>query len=177
MFRNRWATGDKYKYYFDKSGVAIAGRWLNYGGKRYYFLKNSRMATGWNTIGKYQYYFNKTSGAMAVNQWIGHYYVDGNGRKTSQTRPGVKYNASHYSYRSNTLHIDLSRKSVHGVPYWVATVNISNAGRFGHHFLLALTEAQGRPHPVQFPAMEELSASMEARSAMRLAALLLLECA
>lgn len=129
MFRNRWATGDKYKYYFDKSGVAIAGRWLNYGGKRYYFLKNSRMATGWNTIGKYQYYFNKTSGAMAVNQWIGHYYVDGNGRKTSQTRPGVKYNASHYSYRSNTLHIDLSRKSVHGVPYWVATVNISNAGQ------------------------------------------------
>lgn len=129
MFRNRWATGDKYKYYFDKSGVAIAGLWLNYGGKRYYFLKNSRMATGWNTIGKYQYYFNKTSGAMAVNQWIGHYYVDGNGRKTSQTRPGVKYNASHYSYRSNTLHIDLSRKSVHGVPYWVATVNISNAGQ------------------------------------------------
>ena len=24
MFRNRWATGDKYTYYFNKSGVAIA---------------------------------------------------------------------------------------------------------------------------------------------------------
>ncbi len=28
MFRNRWATGTKYSYYFNKSGAAIANRWL-----------------------------------------------------------------------------------------------------------------------------------------------------
>ena len=33
MFRNRWATGDKYTYYFNKSGVAIARQWLTQDGK------------------------------------------------------------------------------------------------------------------------------------------------
>ena len=32
MFRNRWATGDKYTYYFNKSGVAIASQWLTQDG-------------------------------------------------------------------------------------------------------------------------------------------------
>ena len=35
MFRNRWATGDKYTYYFNKSGVAIASQWLTQDGKKY----------------------------------------------------------------------------------------------------------------------------------------------
>lgn len=47
MFRNRWATGDKYTYYFNKSGVAIARQWLTQDGKKYYFLSNSTMAKGW----------------------------------------------------------------------------------------------------------------------------------
>jgi len=65
MFRGRWATGTKYKYYFNKSGVALANSWLSYQGKRYYFLANSRMATGWQKIGKYRYYFDKKTGALA----------------------------------------------------------------------------------------------------------------
>ena len=32
MFRNRWATGDKYTYYFDNSGIAIASKWLTQNG-------------------------------------------------------------------------------------------------------------------------------------------------
>ena len=129
MFRNRWATGTKYKYYFNKSGVAIANSWLTYGGKRYYFLANSRMATGWQKIGKYRYYFNKKTGALAKNMWVGRYYVNKNGQRTGSTRPDVKVNDSHYTYKSSTLNIDLKRKSTHGIPYWVAVVQTANASQ------------------------------------------------
>lgn len=37
MFRNRWATGDKYTYYFNESGVAIARQWLYSGWKKILF--------------------------------------------------------------------------------------------------------------------------------------------
>ena len=129
MFRNRWATGNKYKYYFNKSGAAIANSWLTYGGKRYYFLANSRMATGWQKIGKYRYYFNKKTGALAKNMWVGRYYVNKNGQRTGSPRPDVKVNDSHYTYKSSTLNIDLKRKSTHGIPYWVAVVQTSNASQ------------------------------------------------
>ena len=129
MFRNRWATGTKYKYYFNKSGVAISNSWLTYGGKRYYFLANSRMATGWQKIGKYRYYFNKKTGALAKNMWVGRYYVNKNGQRTGSPRPDVKVNDSHYTYKSSTLNIDLKRKSTHGIPYWVAVVQTSNASQ------------------------------------------------
>lgn len=129
MFRNRWATGTKYKYYFNKSGAAIANSWLTYGGKRYYFLANSRMATGWQKIGKYRYYFDKKTGALAKNMWVGRYYVNKNGQRTGSTRPDVKVNDSHYTYKSSTLNIDLKRKSTHGIPYWVAVVQTTNASQ------------------------------------------------
>ena len=126
MFKNRWATGTKYKYYFNKSGVAIANRWLTYNGNSYYFLANSRMATGWQKIGNYRYYFDKTTGVLLRNQWVGKYYVGNTGRRTGKTRPDVKLNDSHYTYTSSTLKINLQRKTVHNTPYWVATIKTSN---------------------------------------------------
>ena len=126
MFTNRWATGTKYKYYFNKSGVAIASRWFTDKGKTYYFLANSRMATGWKKIGKYYYYFNQKTGVMAQNQWVGKYFVGETGKRTGQTRPDVKINTSHYTYESSTLNIDLRRKSVHNVPYWVAVIQVAS---------------------------------------------------
>ena len=89
MFRNSWATGDKYTYYFNKSGVAIASQWLTQDGKKYYFLSNSTMAKGWQKIGKYYYYFSKKTGVMAKNTWIGKYYVNSKGQrvKSSDTKP------------------------------------------------------------------------------------------
>ena len=59
--------------------MAIANRWLSYGGKRYYFLPNSRMATGWQKIGEYRYYFDKKTGALYTNVWVGKYYVNDSG--------------------------------------------------------------------------------------------------
>lgn len=130
MYRSRWATGTKYKYYFNSSGVAIANQWLTYNGNRYYFLSNSTMATGWTKIGSYYYYFNTSTGVMAKNTWIGNYYVDSNGRKTDkkpQDNPVITGSENYYTYNSSTLSIELQRKSVHGVSYWVAHVRTKSS--------------------------------------------------
>ena len=134
MFRNRWATGDKYTYYFNKSGVAIARQWLTQDGKKYYFLSNSTMAKGWQKIGKYYYYFSKKTGVMAKNTWIGKYYVNSKGQrvkssdtKPTNTKPTVTQSGNTYEYKSSTLNIKLERKSVHGISYWVAHIKTSNA--------------------------------------------------
>lgn len=131
MFRSRWATGTKYRYYFNKSGVAIANKWLTYKGKRYYFLSNSTMATGWQKIGKYYYYFSPKTGAMAKSKWIGNYYVNSAGRRTKkkETPPDAVLSSSHYTYNSPTLAIDLQKKSLHGVSYWVAHIRTASASQ------------------------------------------------
>ena len=89
MFRNRWATGTKYTYYFNKSGIAVANQWISDKGKKYYFLSNSTMATGWHKIGKYKYYFRKKTGVLATDTWVGKYYVNKKGQrvKSSDSEP------------------------------------------------------------------------------------------
>lgn len=132
MYRSRWAAGTNYKYYFNKNGVAIASQWLNYNGNRYYFRSNSTMATGWVKIGKYYYYFNTSTGIMAKNTWVGNYYVDSNGRRTNKQRPDkpvITQSDNYYTYNSATLSIELRRKSVHGVYYWVAHVKTKSASQ------------------------------------------------
>ena len=124
MFRNRWATGTKYKYYFDNRGVAIANKWKTEGSKKYYFLSNSTMATGWQKIGKYYYYFDKKTGVMARNKNIGKYYVDKNGRRTIRTV--TTESKDKYTYTSATLNINLQRKKLHGISYWVAHIKTAS---------------------------------------------------
>ena len=87
------------------------------------------MATGWKKIGKYRYYFDPSTGALAKNQWVGKYYVGETGRRTGETRPDVKINDSHYTYKSSTLNIDLQRKTLHGIPYWLAVIQVADAGQ------------------------------------------------
>ncbi len=132
MYRSRWAAGTKYKYYFNKNGAALTSQWLDYKGKRYYFRSNSTMATGWQKIGKYYYYFNTSTGVMAKNTWVGNYYVDGNGRRTNRKppdKPVITESENYYTYNSSTLNIELRRKSIHGVYYWVAHVRTKNASQ------------------------------------------------
>lgn len=127
MFRNRWATGTKYKYYFDNSGVAIASQWKTEGNRKFYFLANSTMATGWQKIGKYYYYFGKKSGVMAKSKYIGKYYVNSKGRRTVRTTTTESTNK--YTYSSATLNITLRRKTLHGIPYWVAHIKTAKASQ------------------------------------------------
>ena len=129
MFRNRWATGDKYTYYFNKSGVAIASQWLTQDGKKYYFLSNStngkRLAENrWILL-----LFQQKTGVLATNTWVGNYYVNSKGQrvKASDSKPTVSQSGNTYTYKSSTLNIKLSRKSVHGISYWVAHIKTSSA--------------------------------------------------
>lgn len=112
-----------------KRVLPLRAKWLTYNGKSYYFLSNSRMATGWKKIGKYRYYFDSSTGALAKNQWVGKYYVGETGRRTGEIRPDVKINDSHYTYKSSTLNIDLQRKTLHGIPYWLAVIQVADAGQ------------------------------------------------
>ena len=129
MFRNRWATGTKYTYYFNKSGIAVANQWISDKGKKYYFLSNSTMATGWHKIGKYKYYFRKKTGVLATDTWVGKYYVNKKGQrvKSSDSEPVISQKGNTYTYKSDTLRITLSRKSVHEIPYWVAHIKTASA--------------------------------------------------
>ena len=69
MFRNRWATGTKYIISISEVWQLPTAGWLTEE-KRYYFLPNSRMATGWQKIGEYRYYFDKKTGALYTNVWV-----------------------------------------------------------------------------------------------------------
>lgn len=82
-------------YYLDPEDYkAYKEEWLD---DTYYFLSNNAMATGWQLIGDDWYYFNsagakvvnkwvdgvyylKEDGKMAVDEWIGDYYVDASGK-------------------------------------------------------------------------------------------------
>ena len=159
MFRNRWATGDKYTYYFNKSGVAIARQWLTQDGKKYYFLSNSTMAKGWQKIGKYYYYFSKKTGVMAKNTWIGKYYVNSKGQrvKSSDTKPTVTQSGNTYEYKSSTLNIKLERKSVHGISYWVAHIKTGMYKEVMDLMRNILMVDPDRQPLMQYPQMEVLS--------------------
>lgn len=74
-------------YYFDENGYMKTG-WFEDHGTWYYLHPISdgtqgRMYTGWNLIDGKWYYFNEvsdgTKGAMAVDKWVGTYYVDKDG--------------------------------------------------------------------------------------------------
>jgi len=84
-------------YYLNSSGAMQTG-WLKSGGKWYYLSNSGAMQTGWvPDCGKWYYmdssgamqtgwiqsggkwYYLYSDGHMAVNVWVGNYYVDGNG--------------------------------------------------------------------------------------------------
>ena len=95
---NQWKYISKNWYYFDTEGYMCGQGWQNIGGNWYYFASNGamqtgwvlenniwyymsvngQMLTGWQIVGDDWYYFDG-SGAMAVDAWIGGYYVNSNG--------------------------------------------------------------------------------------------------
>lgn len=65
-------------YYLEGNGVMAEG-WIYVGGKWYYLTPGSGvMRTGWYRAGN-KWYYSYENGAMAVNTWIGSYYVNASG--------------------------------------------------------------------------------------------------
>lgn len=84
LYHSGWKKISGAKYYLSAStGGAYQGK-KKIGGSWYYFDKTTgKMLTGWRKIGDAYYYFQKSSGKMAVNQKVGKYYVDGQGRRVA----------------------------------------------------------------------------------------------
>ena len=94
-----------YLYYFTKSGKAKKNSFAKVKGKTYYFGAQGKAVKGFYTIKKKKYYFNdkgvlqkgwirrndgyyyanEKNGALAVNQVIGGYKLDSNGRTQTRT--------------------------------------------------------------------------------------------
>ena len=67
------------KWYYLNSDGSMQTGWLKYKNKWYCFNKSGAMLTGWVKSGNYYYYLN-SNGDMAVDKWVGNYYVDKSGR-------------------------------------------------------------------------------------------------
>lgn len=72
-----WGKISGGKWMLLEQGVPVTG-WKMVKGIWYYMDLEGIMQTGWLNSGENWYYLN-SSGAMAVNTYIGEYYVDGNG--------------------------------------------------------------------------------------------------
>ncbi len=130
MYQKKWLTKNGKTYYFKKNGEAVTSAWLTKSGKKYYFNSSSVMVTGWKKIDGYYYYFD-SKGVMAKSKWVGIYYVNSKGRRTSKTRVVTDNNSSKtkYTYKSSTLNITLNKKTKNGVSYWLAQVKTSSGSQ------------------------------------------------
>lgn len=73
-------VGGKY-YCTDKNGARITSQWVTKKKKTYYFNKSGvRLQKRWLKQKKKYYYF-KSNGVLAVNCWVGKYYVGADGAR------------------------------------------------------------------------------------------------
>lgn len=77
--RSAWEQIHGTWYYFDASGWMATG-WIYTGGNWYYLggANDGAMKTGWQYV-KNAWYYMYDAGNMAVNTWIGDYYVNASG--------------------------------------------------------------------------------------------------
>lgn len=68
-------------YYFEQYSGCMTTGWVSDGGAWYYMNSSGAMQTGWIQSGGAWYYL-KSSGAMAANEYIGGYWLNGNGSWT-----------------------------------------------------------------------------------------------
>ena len=73
-----WKQTNGKWWYQHKDGTHTQNDFETIAGQRYYFDANGYMVTGWQKINGEDYYFN-ASGIMAMNTWVGAYYLDADG--------------------------------------------------------------------------------------------------
>lgn len=76
--RDQWILSGSQWWYRHADGSYTSSGWEEIGGQKYYFDSAGWMVTGWQWIEDKCYYLT-SSGAMAVDTWIGSYYVDESG--------------------------------------------------------------------------------------------------
>lgn len=74
---NQWMQIGGQWYYFNANGYMATG-WVKSGSDWYYMGNDGAICTGWQKIGG-SYYYLYGDGRMAVDTYIGDYYVNGNG--------------------------------------------------------------------------------------------------
>ncbi|MCD8335728.1 MAG: NlpC/P60 family protein [Lachnospiraceae bacterium] len=90
-------------YYFDTTtGAKITKTMKKVGSATYYFKANSGEAVRSSWV-KYNgnYYYFQSDGKMATSTWIGKYYVNSSGVRTSAVRP-----AGWWTYNGSTYYLD-----------------------------------------------------------------------
>lgn len=80
-----WVVSSGKWYYLKADGLMAANEWIVHKDKWYYLSGDGSMFNGWLLYKNQWYYLNPGNGDMAVNTWIGNYYVNGDGVWT-QTR-------------------------------------------------------------------------------------------
>lgn len=98
---NKWIQSGNQWWYRHGDGTCTKNDFETIAGQRYYFDANGYMVTGWQKINGQHYYFN-ASGVMAMNTWVGSYYLGSDGAKLkNQFTPDGYYVGESGAYLTN----------------------------------------------------------------------------
>ena len=98
--KSNWEQIGNQWYYFDKDGWMVTG-WLKLSDTWYYMnTSGARVSNCWTWVGNSCYYFDK-DGKMAVDTWIGDYYVNADGAWVPGQKKDDQKNDQNGSQNSN----------------------------------------------------------------------------
>ena len=99
---NKWIQSGNQWWYRHGDGTCTTNDFETISGQTYYFDGNGYMVTGWQKINGQDYYFN-ASGIMAMNTWVGAYYLGEDGTMlTNQFTVDGYYVGASGAYLTNT---------------------------------------------------------------------------
>lgn len=102
-----WQDTDSGLKWQTEDGSYASDTWIETDGKKYYLDSDGTMYIGWLFLDSNWYYLNE-DGTLAVNTWIGKYYVDSNGIWDSTKQyhvPGWKHTVSVGGGKMKMVHI------------------------------------------------------------------------
>ena len=98
--KSNWEQIGNQWFYFDKDGWMVTG-WLKLSDTWYYMnTSGARVSNCWTWVGNSCYYFDK-DGKMAVDTWIGDYYVNADGAWVPGQKKDDQKNDQNGSQNSN----------------------------------------------------------------------------
>ena len=128
-YKGYWMQNSTGWWFTDDSGWYPANEWVKIDKKWYFFDSNGYIVSkGWRQIGGDYYYF-KDSCDMAESEWIGGYWLSGNGKWTYAATGSWKQNTSNKTWwfedtsgwypKSEVVQIDNVRYFFNPDGYWL----------------------------------------------------------